>query len=675
MADPNTIANLELWLRPEELEADYSDKDPISQWRDASGNDRHFGNWTQDGAPAARPVFRSGLLEGKGGAVFEGDGLFNDSSALKLDPRTQAFTIYTVFRVPFPFPNELRQVMDGTVSTGNQTQMYSMLDSIGDAENFFPVLFWPRGVHGEAHPGYALYAAHGIPFFHGFNTVALAGESAKPAYGTGIASGFWLVMEWRTPSLPNVALRHGVLRTDWRVSGTSPWRGPMSGSKSGDTGGGALASDFPVMIGNPLKLGGPSLKSFWDLVGTPNRCSAEVAEVIVYSSSLGDSDRESVHDYLVGKYVPESSAAGGSYDPSQETEGIVSSDWYPMWDKSVAALPSSGGPLVLNNDSPELHDGISLFRIFSDERHGDLSVYARLEPTKLSSSILLLAARVWRRDDDLEHIPGALDEFFFSDETKRNGVFLKVSHSLSGSKLRISQRKDDEAEEVVGSADVDWESSVEHHVLFALDGAQAKAKIWRKNDPEPSSWTVEASVAHENPGFFGTGAWDKAGIKVHDMNWRPGTSELASPPDLPPGKPDQFYPVRVGEIFASKPAQVIYLWEPVPGADEYEFQWRRKGGAEVVDITGIDTPFSLSGANHLVPDGWFGVFLSTDALEPAARYEGRVRALSTATGLFGDWSRWREVATPAPVEQLPWSYDRPEPVSKGLKTLLPKSFR
>lgn len=88
---PNFLPGLTLWLRPEELQADYSNGDSIGTWRDASGNGNDF---TQPGSSLLKPVYSSNQANGFGVAGFNGSqyleraitlsGLFSSSAVTML---------------------------------------------------------------------------------------------------------------------------------------------------------------------------------------------------------------------------------------------------------------------------------------------------------------------------------------------------------------------------------------------------------------------------------------------------------------------------------------------------------------------------------------------------------------------------------------------------------------
>lgn len=99
---PTQIAGLQLWTNPETLTG-LNDGDPISSWADASGNSRNF-----TAAGAARPTYKTNILNGKAVARF--DGIANAMS-------TGAFTFNqpeTVFLVlKFPFSGDNTWFLDG----------------------------------------------------------------------------------------------------------------------------------------------------------------------------------------------------------------------------------------------------------------------------------------------------------------------------------------------------------------------------------------------------------------------------------------------------------------------------------------------------------------------------------------------------------------------------------
>lgn len=239
MTVPTDIANLELWLRADSVTG-LNSGDALTTWNDSSGNGR---NVTQ-GTAASKPLWYSGRVGGKPAIYFDGsnDWLENTAGVMGFNGNT-GLTVFVVYELKTALPTNGGLISKDDFSVPNRgwsTFIYSDTDQ----GLLIPTSSSTREIRRGLTPG---------------------GTFARPMMYTGRFQGSTEQSLWFNGTLDNDTITGSIPASIGNAGTTNLWVGRTGAS-------------------------GEYLLGY-------------IAEIVVYSTNLSDTNRQAIETYLRNKYL------------------------------------------------------------------------------------------------------------------------------------------------------------------------------------------------------------------------------------------------------------------------------------------------------------------------------------------------------------------------------------
>jgi hypothetical protein len=256
--DPRTVPALELWFNADRLAAMLADGERVAVWPDDSGHGRD----AAQGNVARQPVFRTGLFNGHAAVDFDADDPADgNDDVLDLTGSSTILTRISMFIV---------YSYDTATMSGDTSRTYPF--TLGGNVDVTGQYYGIETLNGAADGSTDV-----ADIFAGF------GNDARATFPGISAAGRLTVLSAITDTTIHNTVVH-VNGTPAAMSFTGsdialavPVSGPAGASWSGIGG-----SSYP---------------------GDENSSDAKIAEVLVYSTALGDLQRRQIECYLKAKYA------------------------------------------------------------------------------------------------------------------------------------------------------------------------------------------------------------------------------------------------------------------------------------------------------------------------------------------------------------------------------------